>query len=258
MEEVCQGQFLLFLIEKVISTRATLKNVNKTKNDNLLEEVDSRRQEESILKMKTFHTTKCRAYPHEKLNTSKGVIRSRELTLTTEEEIASALGKPGVIDIRRISIRSWHSTSLVLTRSWRSAIVSSSTSQLPWGASNAKNIDTSGKPLEDDRHVQNAVKRTRTNWSKIAWKKLDVQTADKIIRLTQDLVKFTKKEKEILEVKHKRNVSFLKARKIVGTYMGENSYASVVRTADTTNEDNKYKTLVEKLIPLEANDWPKW
>ena len=48
---------------------------------------------------------KCRAYPYEKLNTSKGVIRSRELALATEEEIASALGKQGVTNIRRISIR---------------------------------------------------------------------------------------------------------------------------------------------------------
>ena len=48
---------------------------------------------------------KCRAYPHEKLNTSKGVIKSRELELATEEEIASALVKQGVTNIRRISIR---------------------------------------------------------------------------------------------------------------------------------------------------------
>ena len=27
---------------------------------------------------------------------------------------------------------------------------------------------------------------------------------------------------------------------------------------DTTNQDNKYRTLVEKLIQLEANDWPKF
>ena len=48
--------------------------------------------------------TKYRAYPHEKLNTSKGVI-SRELALATEDEIASALGKQGVTNIKRISIR---------------------------------------------------------------------------------------------------------------------------------------------------------
>ena len=40
--------------------------------------------------------------------------------------------------------------------------------------------------------------------------------------------------------------------------MGENSYASIARKMDTTNQDNKYRRLVEKLIQLEANDWPKF
>ena len=40
--------------------------------------------------------------------------------------------------------------------------------------------------------------------------------------------------------------------------MGETSYASVAQRIDRTNEDNKYRTLVEKLIQLEANDWPKF
>ena len=67
-----------------------------------------------------------------------------------------------------------------------------------------------------------------------------------------------KKETEILKVKHKRNVSFLEARDIVGSYMGENSYTSFARRADTTNQDNGYRILMEKLIRLEANDWPKF
>ena len=67
-----------------------------------------------------------------------------------------------------------------------------------------------------------------------------------------------KKEKEILEVKYKRNESFLEAKKIVRTYKGENHYATVARRADTTNQDNKCRTLVEKLIQLEVNGWPKF
>ena len=67
-----------------------------------------------------------------------------------------------------------------------------------------------------------------------------------------------KKEKEILEGKHKRNVSFLEARRIVGTFLGENSYTSVAWRADITNQDNKYRALVEKLIQMEVNDWPKF
>ena len=65
-----------------------------------------------------------------------------------------------------------------------------------------------------------------------------------------------KKEKEILEVKHKKNVSFLETRKLAGTYIGENS--SVAQRANTINQNNKYRTLVEKLIQLEVNDWPKF
>ena len=107
LEEICLVKFLPFLIikKKVLSARASPKTVKKTRNGNLLVEVDSWRQAENILKIKTFHTTKCRAYPHEKLNTSKGVIRSRELALATEDEITSALGKQGVTNIKRISIR---------------------------------------------------------------------------------------------------------------------------------------------------------
>ena len=60
-----------------------------------------------------------------------------------------------------------------------------------------------------------------------------------------------------MEVGHKRNVFFLESRKIVRRYMWENSYASVVRRADTTNQDSNYRTLVEKFIQLEVNNWPK-
>ena len=63
------------------------------------------------------------------------------------------------------------------------------------------------------------------------------------------------KEEEIIKLKNKWNVSFLKARRTVGSYMGESIYTSVAKRADRTN-DNRYRTLVEKLIKLEANDWP--
>ena len=72
------------------------KKCQKTKNEYLLIEMDSQRHAENILKMKTFHMPKCKAYPHEKLNTSKGVIRSRELSLTTVREIRPAIDKQRV------------------------------------------------------------------------------------------------------------------------------------------------------------------
>ena len=97
--------FPLF-IEKVISTKVTLRNVKKTGNANLLVEFDSHKHAENILKMKTFHAKKSKVYPHEKLNTSKGVIGSKDLSLATAREITAALGgKKGVTDYKIIIIK---------------------------------------------------------------------------------------------------------------------------------------------------------
>ena len=81
LEDACQAKFSHFLRGKVIAMRATHQNVKKTQKRNLLVEMDSQMQAENILKMKSFHTTK---YLHKRLNTSKGVIRSRELALASE------------------------------------------------------------------------------------------------------------------------------------------------------------------------------
>ena len=46
-----------------------------------------------------------------------------------------------------------------------------------------------------------------------------------------------------------RNVTFVEARKIVGTYMEKTASGCIRPTCN--NQDNKYRTLVEKL----ANHW---
>ena len=104
LEEVCLAKFSPFLIEKVMSTGAPPKLLWKQGMGTCLSRWTAGDRQKT-LKIKTFHSTKCRAYLHEKLNTSKGVIRSRELALATEEVIASALGKQEATNIRRISIR---------------------------------------------------------------------------------------------------------------------------------------------------------
>ena len=76
-----------------------------------------------------------------------------------------------------------------------------------------------------------------TIWRKIVWSKFEVQTASKITWLVQYLAMFTRKKRKYLRW-NMRNMSFQEARKIKGTYMGENSYASFEWRADTTNEDN--------------------
>ena len=55
--------------------------------------------------MKKFHDLKCCAYPHAKLNTSKCIVRGKELTLATSEEIETAYKKLGIKEYRRVTIR---------------------------------------------------------------------------------------------------------------------------------------------------------
>ena len=56
-------------------------------------EVDNKKYTENLIWMQTFHNLKCKTYLHDRLNTSKGVIRSRELSLATPEKIKTAIGK---------------------------------------------------------------------------------------------------------------------------------------------------------------------
>ena len=238
----------------------------------MLIEVDSQRQAENILKIKTFHTTKCWGYPHEKLNTFKGVIRSRELALATEDEIASTLGKQRVTNIKRISNRKGkqqiQTNTYILTFN------------KPWTSIEVKigycleRVEQYFPALlrcfkcQKFGHHREACRGWQT-CAKCGEKDLDHTEEDCLKEIQwancqQDHPAYARtcavyqKEKEIIEVKHKRNVSFLEARRIVGRYMGESNYASVARRADRTNDDYKYRTLVEKLIKLEANDWPKF
>ena len=105
MDETPLNKLPPFLIEKVISNRANPKSVKKIRNGNLLIEITEKKHTDNVLKMEKFRNYKCKAYPHERLNSCKGVIRSQELSLAIEEEIKTALRKQGVTDHRRISIK---------------------------------------------------------------------------------------------------------------------------------------------------------
>ena len=55
--------------------------------------------------MEKFHNHKSHAYPHTKLNTSKGIVRSKELSLATPEETKTAFKKQEIKEYRRVTIR---------------------------------------------------------------------------------------------------------------------------------------------------------
>ena len=76
-----------FIIEKVISTNLTPITVKELKNQTLLVEVEKRKHTDFLLKMTKFHNISVKTYPHKFLNVSKGVVRRKELSLYTIEEI---------------------------------------------------------------------------------------------------------------------------------------------------------------------------
>ena len=94
-----------FLIEKVISSNITPVNVIKLKNQTLFVEVDKRKNADFLLKMAKFHTINVKTYPHKSLNISKGVVRSKELSLCTVEEIKKEMKKQGVTEVKRVTIK---------------------------------------------------------------------------------------------------------------------------------------------------------
>ena len=83
LEKTCLAKLLSFVIEKIISCRVTPQNVKKLRNGYLYVKVNNYKQTKNFIKLKTFHNVKCKAYPHDRLKISKGVIRSRKLSLLT-------------------------------------------------------------------------------------------------------------------------------------------------------------------------------
>ena len=72
--------------------------------------------------------------------------------------------------------------------------------------------------------------------------------------------------REIMEVKYRKNITFLEARKLVEFSMKDNTFANVSQKTNSinsiTNNINyhfdKYRTLIENLMQLVPNDWPKF
>ncbi|XP_055928775.1 uncharacterized protein LOC129959902 [Argiope bruennichi] len=95
-----------FLVQKAISaTVGEVTSIRKLRSDDLLVEVNSRQQDQQILKIKAIATIKISVSPHETLNHSKGVITCGELLNVPLEEITFELKNQGVTHVSRINIR---------------------------------------------------------------------------------------------------------------------------------------------------------
>ena len=59
-------------------------------------------------------------------------------------------------------------------------------------------------------------------------------------------VAFIKKEKEIIFIKHTKNIPFPDSRKIVESYMGTKTYANVAQKVNQPLQDSAHKSINTK------------
>ena len=105
MEDTPITKLSPFIIEKTLNSFIKAKFVKKLITNTLLIEVEINPFSDLLLKQKYFYNLKIKVYSHNTLNSSKGVVRSPELSLCTLNEIKNNLRKQGVTDAKQISIK---------------------------------------------------------------------------------------------------------------------------------------------------------
>ena len=95
-----------FVIEKQIEAMiGTPKNVKKLKNGTLLIETTRKMQTDILLKSTKFFNLPVEVSPHKSLNSSKGIIRDRNLKGESDENILEYLTPQGVTAVKRFKVK---------------------------------------------------------------------------------------------------------------------------------------------------------
>ena len=180
--------------------------------------------------------------------------------MATTEELTAALRKQGVTNIDRINIRRRQRTNLdqdlhphiqspPCSQGRENWLLSPESSfQHSQDASNSTDMDTTGKLVEDKtcvrdmNHIKDCLKEIRYP---------HCRQDDPAYSRSRNVYK---KEKEILQGKHKRNITLLEGKKIVGSNTVESIFDSEWIHPLSNNQDNKYSVQVKKLIQLVPNE----
>ena len=276
LEEKQLAKLNPIVIEKTISGMVIPKSVKKLKDGNLLIEVDKKSYADNLLKMKFFGNLKIKAFPHNSLNTSKGVVRSSELSLCTLDEIKTYLQSQGVSNVKRISIK--RDGEIINTNTY---IFTFNRSQLP------KELKVGYNLLKVTPYIPNPLRcyncqKFGHHESKClkppVCKKCGGSGSDHVEHTctnpincincqgnhpadSRDCVVW-KREREINQVKYSNNNPFPEARKIV---QNQNKFpAKSYAQATSANTDTKHHschschTLLERLVSLSPDSLPKF
>ena len=95
------GKLSLFAIHKgILGIAGVVKDVKKLRSGDILVEYAKKAHAENLLRATTLAGVGMKASPHRSLNSSKGVIHTRDLGGLDEEEIASELRDQGMLSVR--------------------------------------------------------------------------------------------------------------------------------------------------------------
>lgn len=95
-----------FVIGKALNCSiGTLKTVKRLQRGAILVEADTKSQSDQLTRLSLLADTPVRCSPHRTLNICKGVVRSKELTYCTKEEILEELKSQGVTDSVNITVK---------------------------------------------------------------------------------------------------------------------------------------------------------
>ena len=234
--------------------------------------------------MEKFHNLKCRAYPHAQLNTSKGIVRSKELSLATPEEIETAFKKQGIKEYRRVTIRRNDETTqthtYILTfekpsipKEIRIGYTIERVEQYIPAPLRCFKCQKFGHHKEICRGCQVCGKcgECDPDYMENECKSIKCANCHEEHPAFSRSCAIYKKEKEIMFIKHTKNIPFPEARKIVESNMGTKTYANVAQKVNQPPQDStcidKYLifinwctilgwlNIIEKLINLKANEW---
>ena len=251
--------------------------LKKLNNGTLLIEVDKKTYADILLKIKFFGGLKIKSFAHLSLNTSKGVVRSSELSLCTIDELKSHLANQGVTDIKRISIKRNEET--INTNTY---IITFKKSSLPKELKVGYNLIKVSPYIPSPLRCYNCQKfghyETKCLKSPVC-KKCGESGSDHIELSCNNPIRCAncqgnhpsdsrdcmvcRREKEINTIKYTNNISFPEARKLIQTrnQFPAKSYAQATKPNPELKHDHSCRSchaIFEKLTNLTPENLPKF
>ena len=248
------------------------KTVKKLRNGSLLVECSTESHSKNLLKSKRLCGISITVNLHTYLNSSKGVIRSRDLEGVSEEEICENLSSQGITSVKRIKVR--RNNELVPTNTF---ILTFDVPTLPnsvkAGYLHIPVVPYIPNPLRCFKcnkfgHGQNTCRNRCARCGQLDHESKACQNdmactncGGKHFAYSRECPKW-KLEKMVQQVKVERNLSFTEARKVVESSspaVKDKSYAAAVKVSTSniatqtdltwSNGEDKYK----KISDIEKN-----